>query len=123
MPKQQRVSQQYGLYEAKPINPYNEPGFGATDPNQGNTGEPWGAQYASYGEPSPRGAMIQSALLWRIKNAAGKAIGQYSGFPQWNTVSYGIVTPMTYLRTTGPAPNQVSNIDNGPVTNMENYFG
>jgi hypothetical protein len=119
----QRQGNQYNPPRYKDPTPYNEPELTVGDPNRGNTGDPWKAQYASYGEPTPRGFHIQFQLLKHLPRAARLATNQYSGFPQWRSVNYGIVTPMQNLRTTGPQGAQPSNVANsGPVTDMAGYF-
>lgn len=121
---QRHGSQYRAEVDANNLPAYSEPGYGPQNPRAGDTGDPYGGTvYSSYGTPNPYGRNINNRLLAHLGRAGALVTTQYAGFPQWNYVGYGILTPMAHLRTTGPEPAQQSDVNNGPVSNMSTYFG
>lgn len=86
-------------------------------PGAGDTGEPWGAQYSSYGMPGALGAGAQNAIA-RVIGIARALAPRYDGLPDNRAVYYNVASPMQYLRSTGPEPAQVSDYYSGPVAPM-----
>lgn len=124
-PSIQRQGNQYRSWMPKPPQSFDgEVPLATGNPAQGSDGpNSWGARYDVYGEPTPRGFHIQNQLLKHLHRAAMLANNQFAGFPQWTMVSYGVVTPMQNLRTTGPEGAQASNVGyTGPTGTMADIY-
>lgn len=95
--------------------PYGNSGVGPQNPNAGNTGEPWGAQYASYGLRGQRNGVLQSAIVAVERDAQHMTATFYRGIPgDEKAVYYDLLTPQTYMRGTVAQPENSQNIS-GPV--------